>query len=155
MLCQKKLIWKSYIVTKTLSRTRQIKIIKKKEFILAVLDSKNKTFILYIISIITLVYSNWKALITGLEVETIIVFIKYSNFINVIFTNSTTKLPKYFKISYYFMNLKKDKQPLYRPIYGFELVKLEILNIYIKINFANSFIKFLKSSISTLILFIC
>lgn len=62
-------------------------------------------------------------------------------------------LPKYTEINTYAINLEEDKQRFYRLIYSLGLVRLEILRIYIKTNFGNSFICSLKSLTGALILF--
>lgn len=53
----------------------------------------------------------------------------------------------------YAIKLKKSKQLLYNLIYSLELMKLEILKAYIKLNLANDFIQLFKSYISISILF--
>lgn len=55
---KKKLVLKSYTAVKALPITKQAKIIDKKEFALAVLNLKSETFVLYLASVIKLVYSN-------------------------------------------------------------------------------------------------
>ena len=46
---EKTLIWKIYITNKTLSITKQVQILDKKNFIIVVLDSVNKMFIVYMV----------------------------------------------------------------------------------------------------------
>ena len=53
----------------------------------------------------------------------------------------------------YTIELEKDKQLSFGPIYSLEPIKLETLKIYIKTNLANSFIKFFKSFASAFIFF--
>ena len=60
---------------------------------------------------------------------------------------------KYIKINKYIIELKKDKQPFFKPIYSLKLIKLEILKIYIKIDLVNGFIQPFKSLANILILF--
>lgn len=62
-------------------------------------------------------------------------------------------IPKYTEINTYAINLKKGRQSPYRSIYSLKLLELETVKIYIKINLANSFIRFSKSPASALILF--
>lgn len=83
---------------------------------------------------------------------TITVLAEYSDFANVFSEKLAAILLKYTEIKIHAINLKKDKQLLYRLIYSLELVKREILKTYIKTNQANGFIYFLKSPISALIL---
>ena len=40
----------------------------------------------------------------------------------------------------YIIDLKKNKQPLYKPTYSLEYIELETIKIYIKTNLANNFI---------------
>ena len=47
---------------------------------------------------------------------------------------------KYIRIINYIIKLEKNKQLLFGSIYNLEVVKLEILKTYIKINLINSFI---------------
>ena len=51
------------------------------------------------------------------------------------------------------IELEKDKQPLFRPIYSLGPVELETLKIYIKTNLANNFIRPSKSLTEAPILF--
>lgn len=43
-------------------------------------------------------------------------------------------------INKYAIDLERDKQTLYRPIYNLDLVELETLKTYIQTNFAKTFI---------------
>lgn len=63
------------------------------------------------------------------------------------------ELPKYIKINDYTIKLKKSKQLSFELIYSLELVNLEILKIFIKINLANSFTRLFKYSDGIFILF--
>lgn len=54
----------------------------------------------------------------------------------------------------YLPSLKDSKQSFDKFIYSLTIVKLEILKIYIKVNFKNRFSKSSKFFISTLILFV-
>lgn len=49
-----KLIWKSYITTKVLLNTSQVKLINKKEFTQAILNENSKTFMVYIVALETM-----------------------------------------------------------------------------------------------------
>lgn len=64
------------------------------------------------------------------------------------------KLLEHSDINKHSIDLEPDKQLLYGSISSSELVKLQILNIYIKINLAKGFIWLLKSSARALIFFI-
>ena len=49
--------------------------------------------------------------------------------------------------------LEKVKHLFFRSIYSLKLIKLKVLKIYIKINLANCFIWYFKSSINVFVLF--
>ena len=63
------------------------------------------------------------------------------------------ELPKNTRINEYTIDLIDGKQPLYKLVYTFSPVKLEILNTYIEIYLKTGFIRSSKSSTSTLIQF--
>ena len=78
---------------------------------------------------------------------------EYFNY-NIIFSiENTAKLLKYTKINDYAIELKEDKQSLFRLIYSLKPIVLEILKTYIKINLTNGFIQPFKFSARALILF--
>lgn len=70
-----------------------------------------------------------------------IVFIKYINFADTFSSNLAFKLAKYIEINNYAIELVHGQQSLYEPIYSLELVELDILKAYIKIDLANNFIQ--------------
>ena len=78
---------------------------------------------------------------------------KYVNFVDVFSQNFAFKLPKHAEINDHAIELVHGQQLPYGPIYILEIVKLETLKAYIKINLDNGFIKSSKSPIVTLILF--
>ena len=82
-----------------------------------------------------------------------IILIKYSDYNNVFLVKYIVELLEYTKINDHAIKLKKGKQLLFKSIYSLELIKLEILKIYIKTNLANSFIWLFKSSVGIFILF--
>ena len=144
------------MTAETLLTIKYIEIIEKEKFSSIVLDIDNKTFMIYIatlveqtIILIYLLYQAHVILLTSIEI-----FIQYSNFSDIFFSYFTAKLLEYNKINNYPINLLNDKQLLYSLIYSPKLVELKILKTYIKFNLASSFIKPSKSSIGTLILFI-
>ena len=63
------------------------------------------------------------------------------------------ELSENIEINKYIIEMKKSKQPPFRPIYSLGPVELETLKIYIKTNLANNFIRFFKSSTGAFILF--
>lgn len=80
--------------------------------------------------------------------------VKYLDFIDVLSKKSAAKLLKRSKINKHVINLEPDKQPPYRPIYNFKLIKFKILKIYIETNLANGFIHLSKSPARAFILFV-
>ena len=48
LFSKKTLMWKTYITNKTLPTTKQVHIIDPEEFIIAVLNVNNKTFIIHV-----------------------------------------------------------------------------------------------------------
>lgn len=54
----------------------------------------------------------------------------------------------------YSIKLKQSKQPYYKSIDNFRLIKLEIFKIYIKIKLANNFINLFKLPANTTMLLI-
>lgn len=50
------------------------------------------------------------------------------------------ELLEYIEMNDYAIELEKDKQPLFRPIYSQKLVELETLKTYIETSLANNFI---------------
>lgn len=54
----------------------------------------------------------------------------------------------------YPINLLNNKQPFFNSIYSLELIKLEILKTYIKIDLTSSFIRLSKFLFGTSILFV-
>lgn len=57
-----------------------------------------------------LIKPSQKALITGLEVKKVTIFMKYFDFANVFFFDSTIELLEHFGINNYFIKHKKGKQ---------------------------------------------
>ena len=78
---------------------------------------------------------------------------EYSNYSNVFLAENAAKLPENTGINEHTIELEKDKQPSFGPIYSLGPVELEILKIYIKINLANGFIQPSKSLAKAPILF--
>ena len=81
------------------------------------------------------------------------ILVKYFNYSNVFSIENTIKIQENTRINEHAIKLEEDKQSLFGLIYSLELVKLEILKIYIKINLANNFIQLFMSSAKALILF--
>lgn len=123
-----------------------------------VLDLEQKTFVIHIaiffVELIT-IYPAWRSQIALLKVNKAFVNIskKYLDFIDIFSKNSGMVLLEYTKLNSYAINLEKNKQPLYGPIYSVGLIKLKSPKIYIKTNLANGFIRLSKSFAYAPILF--
>lgn len=85
----------------------------------------------YIVFVIKLVYFKGETIIANLEIKNVPVFIEYSNFIDIFFSNFIVELLEHCGINDYPIDLQKDKQLFYRPIYSLKLVELKLLKSYI------------------------
>ena len=162
-----KLQLKTYTIKKTLSTTRHVKQVRKKEFAAAALDPKYETYIIHIASFSSTplvafldstplnIYPSWRSQISGLVAEKISIKVlnKYLDFADIFFPNLASKLPEHTGINDYTIKLVNSQLPPSGPIYSLEPVELEILKAYIEINLANSFIRPSKSPASAPILF--
>ena len=74
----------------------------------------------------------------------VIVFIEYFDYINVFLPKLAVNFLEHTDINNYAIELKKDKQLSYSPIYSLKPIKLETLKACIKSNLANAFIKTFK-----------
>ena len=102
------------------------------------------------------IYLSNKVLIASLKADEVSTSIlsEYADFANIFFKDLVVELSKYIKINNYTIDLIKRHQPLYKSIYNLKSLELETLKAYIKINLANSFIKYFESPASAPILFI-
>lgn len=122
---------RSYTAAKALSTTKQVDIIGKKEFAVAVFDSKDETFIIHIASLTIAntdkVHLFCKAKIALLKVDGAfkIVLTEYSNFADVISPELIMELPKQTKINDHGINFIKSKQLSQKPIFSPEPVELQ------------------------------
>ena len=140
--------------------------INLKEYVIAAFNVNSKRFVIYI-AIQEFkkmrVYFKKQALIKTqsrnqigalLFDEIVTVFpIKYSNYSNILSTENTIALPKHIGINDYVIILEEGKQSPFGLIYNLELIKLEILNTYIKTKQANSSICLFKLLAKAFILF--
>ena len=65
---------------------------------------------------------------------------EYSDYSNIHSAENAIKLAENTKKNEHIIELEEDKQPIFNPIYSLELVELEILKTYMKINLTTSFI---------------
>lgn len=138
--------------------TKQVQIINKKKFLVAALNPSKEVFLVYIVFLSLclkmLIYLVQKLQIALLITEKVVIAANYLNYANIFSKNSVAELFKRSDIIKHTINLEPDKQPLYGSICNLELMVLKTLKIYIKINFANSFIHLFKYLAKALILFI-
>lgn len=103
---KKKFVYKTYMTAKALLTTRQVKIIKKIKFLLAILETNNQIFIMHIADLaefkIMPILAFQEAQVVSLTNTKI--FAKYSNFFNIFFSDSTVELPEYTKINNHLIN---------------------------------------------------
>lgn len=81
-------------------------------------------------------------------------FKEYMKYTDIFSKEAIIELLEYTGIHNHLIDLRKGKQPPYRPIYSLELIELEILKIYIEDNLKNGFVRIFKSSARVLILFV-
>lgn len=146
-----------YITIKVFPTIRQVKLNRKKEFVVAALNLEDEIFIVYVASLAISyeIHFFYKAQIVLLKFNKALTIIcsGYSYFADVFFLELTRELLEYTKINNQAIKLVDIKQSLYRLIYSLKLMKLEILKTYIKVNLPNKFIRSSKSPIDALIPF--
>lgn len=154
---KQKLRQRIYITQKALLTIKYIKIIGKKKFVVIALNSKYKILVVHIASLIisTNIHSSCKFQITGLITEEALlkVFIKYTNFVNMFFSNLLFKLFEYIGINNYTIKLVNGQKPFYILIYNLKSLQLGTLKVYIEINLIKRFIRLYKSPANILIFF--
>ncbi len=142
---------------KMLLTTKSVKLIEKKEFVVEPLGSDYETFVVYIAvfnissDISNKVHLSKRTQNIHLKADKVLknVSSKYIDFANIFSPKLAIRLLKHISINNNAIKLGNDWQSLYSPIYSFGLIELEILNIYIKNNLINGFIKAFKSPIKT------
>ena len=152
--------WRSYTIEKAFLTTKQVELIRKKEFAAAALDLGHETFVIHIAffdihSQESNIHPSRRAQIAALvgnEAPTSI-STEYFDFVDVFSPKLISKLLENTGINDYAIELVDDWQSPYGPIYSLGPVELETLKTYIETNLANSFIKPSKSPARALILF--
>lgn len=98
--------WRTYTTQKTLLTTRSIELMGKKQFVTIALNPEYETFVVYISSFSSTlldinVYLSHRPQIAGLIAGKAIskVFIKYTNFVDVLFPNLASELFEHTKIN--------------------------------------------------------
>ena len=135
-----------------------MEIIDKKKFVLALLNTDNKIFVVNVVALAeptTMpIHPFCQVLVAVLTSKEIGISTEYSDFSNVFSSDSTAELPEHTGINDHPINLLDDKQLLYNPIYSLGPVELETLKTYIEANLASRFIKPSKFPASAPILFV-
>ena len=155
---EKTLTWRTYTTNKALPTTKQVQIVDLKEFVIAALDIVSKTFVVHMAirkQEKMPVHSKKQAQVGALLFDKTLteVLAEYSDYSDVFSAENTVELSENIGINEHAIELEKDKQPPFDPIYSLEPVELETLKIYIKTNLANGFIRPSKSLAGALIFF--
>ena len=126
------------------------------------LDANNKTFVMHIaiweqeeMPVYFKRQTQIKAQVGVLlfNKASIEVLAEYSNYSNVFLAEYAAEFSENTRMNEHAIKLEEDKQPSFGPIYSLDLVELETLKTYIKINLANGFIRPSKSLAEAFILF--
>ncbi len=151
--------WKSYTIGDIFSTTKQVELIRKKEFAVAAFDLEDETFVVHVAAFSIDsgdgVYPSKSGWIAYLKVDEALseVLGEYADFANVFSPKLAAELPKHIMINDYAIVLVDDRQIPYSPIYSLRPVELETLKAYIKNNLVNDFIRPSKSPARVSILF--
>ena len=162
-----KLRWKTYTTEEALPTTRHVKLVSKKEFTAAALDSEYETYVVHIGSVSSNVLPSSSLLklnvhlscrpqVSSLIAEEALTKIpaEYSDFVKIFSPDLISELLKHNGINNHAIKLVKDcQQPPYESISSLRLMELETLKAYIKTHLANGFIKPSKSPANAPILF--
>ena len=158
----------AYTTQAALPTTRRVKLVSKKEFAAAALDSEHETYVVYVGSVSSDVlpsssasqlkldvHPSWRPQISGLIAEKAPTKVpaKYLDFADVFSPDLASKLPKNTGINDHAIELVEGQQTPYGPIYSLGPVELETLKAYIETNLANGFIRPSKSPARAPILF--
>lgn len=113
---------RSYITIETLSISKKVELIEKRDFTSEILNENAKMFIVYIATLLTAlaiqVYSTCQVLIDLLllnKAPTKFLF-KYSDYNNIFSISLAIELPENIGINKYAIELVQNKQLLFRPI---------------------------------------
>ena len=136
---------------------RRVGLIRKKKFLVIVLDLEVVIFVVHVVFIRqkSNVHLSRKAQIALLNADKApnSIFPKYTDYANILSKTLIAKLPKYTRINNHAIDLIKRRPSLYRYIYQLRPVELETLKTSIEINLVNGFIRISKSLYVASILF--
>ena len=139
--------------------TKQVELIRKKEFAVTALNLGYKAFIVHVAALSIdpddEIYPSRRAQIAHLKLDEAPtkVLSKCTDFANIFSPKLAVELPKYTKINDHAIELVDNQQPPYNSFYNLGSVELEILKAYIQNNLANGFIKSSKFPAKVSILF--
>ena len=159
---KRELWWRSYTIEEVFSTIKQVKLVRKKEFVAAAFDSGHEAFVVYVASLESPsnnqkynLHLSCKAQIAALIANKAPTSIptEYSDFVNIFFLKLASKLLEHTGINDPAIKLVENWQSLYEPIYSLKSVELETLKTYIKTNLANGFNKSSKSPVGASILY--
>ena len=162
----RELRWRTYTTKETLTTTRRVELMGKKEFAAAALDSESETFVIHVALLSSDVLPSFSLLelnihpfckpqVSGLITEEAPTKIpaEYLDFADVFSLDLASELFKHTRINHHAIELVDGQQPPYGPIYSLEPVELETLKAYIETNLAKGFIRPSKSPADAPILF--
>ena len=144
------LTWKTYTTNEALSTTKQVQIVDPKEFVIAVLDVDSETFVVHVAireQEEMPVHSEKQAQVGALLFDKAPTKVpaEYSDYSDVFSAENAAELLENTGMNEHAIELEKDKQPPFGPIYSLGPVELETLKTYIETNLANGFIRPSKS----------
>ncbi len=151
--------WRSYTTGDVLLTIKQVELIGKKEFVVAVLEPKHKTFIVHVVALSldsgNEVHPSKRIQIANLKMEKAPFKVpgEYADFADIFSPKLVAELSKYTKINDHVIELVDDWQRSYSPIYSLGPMELETLKAYIENTLASGFISPSKSFARALILF--
>lgn len=132
--------------------------VEKKKFVAVDFSFNEKTFVVHSVtfSLNLEIYPFCKAQMASIFANNtfIMVFSKYTNFIDIFSLEFTAKFPEHIGINNYLIDLVNGQQPTYASIYSLELIEFKTLKTYIETSPANGFIWTFKLVIKASILFI-
>lgn len=136
---------RKYITTKALPINKRIELVNHKEFAAIALNLKEETYVIQValLKIKNIVHPSRRTQIALLIIDKVPVEVpkKYVKQAHIFSKEVVTKLLENTKINDHLIDLKDDKQPLYKLIYSLKLVQLERLKTFIQDNSKNCFIR--------------
>ena len=143
---EKKLTWKTYTTKKTLSTTRQVKIIDWKKFAKVALDENVEAFMVHVNSLGSRmsIHPARKAQLASLQTEKVTVLVEYLDFADVFLEKLANVLLERTRANEHVIKLEKGNQPPYGPIYSLGPVEFKIFKTYIDTILVNGFIRVSK-----------